>query len=153
VIPDVSIRFGYARKRLDRLREDVGEWARDHDHVREVWRCEDLIRDAVQAYESVERMDEDVRVASAEAGHIPAEYDSDLRALLASWLADARTLIPVLARCEADFEVVGADGFRRTLREVERILAPDTDTFSGERLATLESRALADFRAGLAEPV
>lgn len=150
---EATRRMGVARKRLDRFREDVGEWKRAHDRVREVWHCEDLIRDAVHVYEGLLRLDEDVRLQSFSSGNFPEGFDQSVRGLLKSWLAEAGALVPEVERHESSFEVAGAAAFRQSLRDAERILVPDSEFFRGDRIDRMQKRALADHRAGLTEPV
>ena len=142
------------KSNLDRFREDVDEWKRAHDRVREVWHSEDLIREANDVYDWILQLDEDVRLKffSGERS-FPANFDQLVLDLLRCWLVGANELLPEIERHERSYEVGGAKTIRQSIRDAERMLSPDSATFRGDRIVRLQEQALMDHRAGLTEAV
>jgi hypothetical protein len=147
-------RIEFARKCVQRYREDIAEWQAKHTAVHECWLCEDLISDANHLFGRINDLDVWLHeTVFRQPDSYNAQADTLLTDLYRGWLEISRTLLPFAEEMGRDYKTVsGLETFRRNVSEAEGILTDDATFFAGENLDRLEQQALAEHQAGRTEP-
>lgn len=150
-----SSRIKYAEKELDRFRDDVEDWKREHHLVQVCWEYEDLVAKANFLYTRIIDLDEDIQeVCLLSGAEFHYELDQKVDQLLSSWLEISLEILPHIGDLEREYSSLdGAEDFRRNVKEVQAILTPDREFFAGDALVDLRDQAVDDHRAGRTEPL
>lgn len=149
-------RLRYAERQIDHCREDVDEWKRLHDDVKQdCWVWEDMVDRANDIFSRFLNLDVDIQQAIF-AGRMPFNEDIDrqMRDLLRSWLELGEQLLPEVLRLEQKYgQVDGATRLRVSMAEAKGMLTPDVEFFGKDELAGIRDKAIEEHRNGLTEPL
>lgn len=147
-------RIEFARKGVERYREDVAEWQTTHAAVHECWLCEDLIGEANHLFARITDLDLWLHeMVFREPDSYNAQADALLTDLYRGWLDNSQALLPFAEQMGRDYKAVtGLETFRNNISEAEGILTEDATFFAGESLDRLAQQALAEHQAGHTEP-
>ena len=141
--------FRMVRDRLESYRKHSESWEVTHDEAMACFEFEGLLALGIDAFEAINRADEWLRsrVASGKAKYDAVET-AKIEALYQQWMQASDVILEMLAEVEKQFEVCGAEEFRRCYREVQGILTPDEEFFAHDSLVKLRDEAIDSHRRG-----
>ena len=136
--------FLLIRDRIAFYRKHSEDWKGDHKEAMACFELEELLALGIDAFKAINRADEWVRaqVVSGEAEYDVGEFEK-VEVLYQQWMQCSIVVNDILSRFEKnDFDVRGADDFRRCYREVQGILTPDEKFFAHDSLVRLRDEAI-----------
>ena len=136
--------------------EFIGEqWRANHVEAMSCWSFEDLLLLCIQAFEWINREEEEWRLAILTSEHPFLDADKQTyHDLYREWITLCGKFVQHLTDFEnRGFVVDNGDRFRACIREAEGILTNDSDFFKGDALVRLCDDAIDESRRGETEDV
>jgi hypothetical protein len=136
-----------------KLAESQAEaWKADYEDARDCHVLEFLLRTWLRLLEDIEDLDNKVRLLVLR-GEAEVNAEDAAADFYQHWFqAATKTLLPFLTHMEEKgYQVERAVEFRNAYREVQGILTPDGEFFSGEQVAGLRDKAIDAHRRGETE--
>jgi hypothetical protein len=139
------------RDKIDAYEDECDLWKADHERAMVYFRFCDLLRDGIQIFHDICRLDENWRLGIFK-GNIPydASFDGKIRSLVDRFY---RTTISierdVLPAFETQFGAVEhAVEFRSVCKDILGMMSADDEFFKDDALLTLRDRAIEDDERG-----
>ena len=149
----MSIHLESIKNRLAGYRGEADRWKIEHEDAMQCMDFELLLQHGVTIYDALNMIDEKARMEIYDS---PDDYDPDYHKVMIGlyqwWLAPCDEILSELAKFESRFDSVDyAEQFRSAVQEVQGILTPDDEFFTGEKLAQLRDEAIDAYYRGECE--
>jgi len=144
-------RLDLINREVDLYASEAESWRQDHSDALQVRDWEDLIAFSIVIYDKLIELDLDVRSETFKSlGVLDDSGICRIEEMCARWLEVSKVVLAVVKQFEdSGYVVEQATRFKECVHEITSALTPDDQFFTGEGLAILQDRAIAEYKAGL----